>query len=52
MAIKVLVEPLGLEPKTSSMPWKRSSQLNYDPIDKLICFKKDNLQAKFFAPKS
>ena len=26
-----MVEPLGLEPKTSSMPWKRSSQLNYDP---------------------
>ena len=26
-----LVELMGLEPTTSSMPWKRSSQLSYNP---------------------
>ena len=27
----ILVELQGLEPWTSSMPWKRSSQLSYSP---------------------
>ncbi len=27
-----LVELQGLEPWTSSMPWKRSSQLSYSPV--------------------
>ena len=34
----MMVEPLGLEPKTSSMPWKRSSQLNYDPLPQTYLF--------------
>ena len=29
---RVLVELQGLEPWTSSMPWKRSSQLSYSPL--------------------
>lgn len=28
----ILVELQGLEPWTSSMPWKRSSQLSYSPV--------------------
>jgi hypothetical protein len=30
-----LVELQGLEPWTSSMPWKRSSQLSYSPMQAL-----------------
>jgi hypothetical protein len=29
-ALKV-VEPIGFEPTTSSMPWKRSTELSYGP---------------------
>ncbi len=29
-----MVELGGLEPQASSMPWKRSSQLSYSPINK------------------
>ena len=28
-----MVELQGLEPWTSSMPWKRSSQLSYSPVE-------------------
>ena len=32
ITISGLVELQGLEPWTSSMPWKRSSQLSYSPL--------------------
>ncbi len=33
-----MVDPRRLELLTSSMPWKRSSQLNYGPMDKSLIF--------------
>ena len=33
---RVLVEPKGIEPSTSWMPSRRSSQLSYDPIGRTV----------------
>lgn len=32
VARRMLVEPMGVEPTTSAMPWQRSSQLSYGPV--------------------
>jgi hypothetical protein len=37
LGLRFLVDPEGLEPSTSSMPWKRASQLRHGPLECGLC---------------